>query len=90
MGVLSCQEIFRKKKQDNFPSTRELLENKRIREAIVHDSKQTVFVAHDNAGKTYTACVKHNDKYDASNFINNGLPALIGGNRNNSKYLKDY
>ena len=102
-GLLACcleecrgsknEFVFNKYEKDSntydYPSASELIGNKNIRHAFIHNQKETVYVGHDDSGKAYTGCIKHRNEYEASHFINKGLPALISNCTNNTKLLKE-
>ena len=62
---------------NNNPSIKELISDKNVKKALVHNSKQTVFVGHDDRGKAYYGEVNHKNEENANNFINT---ILKGGN----------
>ena len=62
---------------NNNPSIKELISDKNVKKALVHNSEQTVFVGHDDQGKAYYGEVNHKNEENANKFINTFLK---GGN----------
>ena len=62
---------------NNNPSIKELISDKNVKKALIHNSEQTVFVGHDDRGKAYYGEVNHKNEENANNFINT---ILKGGN----------
>ena len=71
------------------PKIQDLMADKNVKHAIIHDTNNTVYVGHNDEGKTFYGTIKHQNKEDADNFINKGLPLFFSGN-NNRKQLTDY
>ena len=67
---------------NNNPSVKDLISDKNVKHAVIHDSKQTIFVSHDDNGKAYYGEVNHKNEENAKEFVNYFLPK---GN----KYLLD-
>ena len=59
--------------ENNNPSVKELISDKNVKRAIVHNSNQTVFIGHDDEGKSYYGEVKHDSKESAKEFVNSFL-----------------
>ena len=59
--------------ENNNPSVKELISDKNVKRAIVHNSNQTVFIGHDDEGKAYYGEVKHDNKESAKEFANSFL-----------------
>lgn len=59
--------------ENNNPSVKELMSDKNVKRAIVHNSNQTVFIGHDDEGKAYYGEVKHDNKESAKEFANSFL-----------------
>lgn len=62
---------------NNNPSIKELISDKNVKKALIHNSEQTVFVGHDDQGKAYYGEVNHKNEENANKFINTFLK---GGN----------
>ena len=62
---------------NNNPSVHELMADKNVKKALIHNSAQTIFVGHDDGGKAYYGEVNHKNEENANNFINT---ILKGGN----------
>ncbi len=56
---------------NNNPSVQELMADRNVRQALIHNSEQTIFVGHNDTGQTYYGQVNHENKENANNFINN-------------------
>ena len=55
---------------NNNPSVQELMADKNVKKALIHNSAQTIFVGHDDGGKAYYGEVNHKNEENANNFIN--------------------
>ena len=71
------------------PNIKDLISDTNVKHAIIHDTQKTIYVGHNDEGKSFYGAVNHQNKSDADNFINGGFPLLISAN-NNRKQLTNY
>ncbi len=89
-GVCKNEFVFYKDDkiihQNETPTIKDLINDRNVKNAIYHDNEKTVYVGHDEEGRTNFGMVKHKDSKEASNFINGQIKqlALNNGNTVNS------
>ena len=81
-----CMDIFSHEKHNEFvfykseknqttsnnnPSIKDLISDRNVKKALIHNSYQTVYVGHDDSGKAYYGEVNHKNEENANEFINN-------------------
>ena len=65
-------------KSNNNPSIKELITDRNVKKALIHNTDQTIFISHDDSGRAYYGEVNHKNEEKANNFIN---AFLKGGNK---------
>ena len=69
--------------QNETPTVKDLINDRNVKNAIIHDTKKTVYVGHDEEGRTNIGMVMHKDSKEASDFINGQIKQLAFNNGNN-------
>ena len=70
--------------QNETPTVKDLINDRNVKNAIIHDSEKTVYVGHDEEGRTNIGMVMHKDSKEASDFINGQIKQLGFNNGNNN------
>ncbi len=74
----------KKVNQNEVPSIKDLINDRNVKNAIVHDNEKTVYVGHDKEGRTNIGMVKHNNSKEASEFINDQIKLIAYNNEKNN------
>ena len=76
--------------QNETPTIKDLINDRNVKNAIIHDNEKTVYVGHDIEGRTNFGMVKHENSKEASDFINGQIKQFaLNDEKENKKLLSN-
>ena len=74
----------KKVNRNEAPTVKDLINDRNVKNAILHDNKRTVYIGHDKDGRTDFGMVEHNSSKEASDFINGQIKLFAYNNEKNN------